>query len=224
MFIDAPLPETIRRYEFTSSPRFSTQITRVASGAERRNQNWAHPLHRFNAPGAVECQEHLSQLHNMWMVTAGPLHTFPFRDPLDFASVDVPAADVAPSISALDQAIGQGDGQRTSFQLTRAYWFGLESYARAIHHPIVETVRVAMNGQPPEEIGSSLGGPYGWTVSRGSGVIEFDHAPHPALRITAGFLFDVEARFEADDSYDGIVRSYRVSGHADLTFVEVRPC
>lgn len=224
MFIDQYPPASVMKFGFVSSPRFSTSITAVASGSERRNRNWAHPLHRFTAPEAVECHEHLVALHNMWMVTAGPLHTFPFRDPLDFASRDLPAPGVEPTTGPTDQVIGQGDGERAEFQLVRRYSYGGQFYDRSISHPVVSTVQVAMNAMPPADVPPELDGPYTWTVDRNSGVITFDKPVHEDLLITAGFLFDVEVRFESDDSYDGIVRSFRVSGHADLAFTEVRPC
>lgn len=224
MFIDQYPPASVMKFGFVSSPRFSTSITAVASGSERRNRNWAHPLHRYTAPEAVECHEHLVALHNMWMVTAGPLHTFPFRDPLDYASRDLPAPDVTPAIGPTDQVIGMGDGERAEFQLVRSYAFGGQTYSRRIAHPVVSTVVVAMNALPPAEVPGSDGGPYAWTVDRSTGVITFDKPVAEGVLITAGFLFDVEVRFESDDAYDGIVRSYRVSGHADLAFTEVRPC
>lgn len=226
MFIDAYPPPAIMKFGFISSPRFSTSITAVASGAENRNQNWAHPLHRFVAPDAIECHEDLVALHNMWMVTKGPLHTFPFRDPLDFASRDLLAADVAPTIGPTDQLLGIGNGLVTDFRLVRAYEFGGETYERRIYRPVVDSVLVAMNALPPTTlpIGGLPGGPYTFEVDRETGTITFDPPVANGVVVTAGFLFDVEARFEADDSYDGIVRSWRVSGHADLTFFEVRPC
>lgn len=223
MFIDQYPPASIMKFGFVSSPRWSTSITAVANGGERRNRNWQHPLHSFSAPEAVECHEHLAALHNMWMATAGPLHTFPFRDPLDFASRDLPAADVEPPIGPTDQVIGIGDGQTTEFQLVRRYSFGGQQYARTIAHPIVSTVEVAINALPPDDP-TLPGGPWIWSVDRETGVVTFNKPIRLGDVVTAGFLFDVEVRFENDDSYDGIVRSWRVSGHADLVFVEVRPC
>ncbi|MEG1028466.1 MAG: DUF2460 domain-containing protein [Brevundimonas sp.] len=227
MWIDQYPPATIMRFAFVSSPRFSTSITAVASGAEKRNQNWAHPLHTFAAPEAVECHEDLAALHNMWMTTRGPLHSFSFRDPLDFASRDLEAADVAPPIGMTDQILGIGDGARTAFQLVRRYEFGGESYDRLIYHPIVDTTVVAINAVRLEDVtvpGSLPPIQFSKTVNRTTGIVTITPAPAEGMVITAGFLFDVEARFEGDDSYDGIVRSWRVSGHADLVFHEVRPC
>lgn len=223
MFIDAYPPDSIMKFGFVSVPRWSTSITAVASGAERRNRNWAHPLHIFSAPEAVECHEHLAALHNMWMTTAGPLHTFAFRDPLDYASRDLPAPGLTPPIGPTDQVLGIGDGKRREFQLVRRYSFGGQTYDRAIRHPVVDTVQVALNAKPPESWPLPVG-PISWSVDRLSGVVTFDKPIPTGVVVTAGFLFDVEARFEGDDSYEGIVRSFRVSGHADLVFVEVLPC
>jgi uncharacterized protein (TIGR02217 family) len=225
MFIDTYPPESIMKFGFVSTPQFSTNITAVASGAEKRNQNWANPLHTYAAPEAVECHEHLVALHNMWMTTRGPLHSFAFRDPLDFGSRNLPAPGVEPTIGATDQVLGIGDGKRREFQLVRSYAFGNQTYRRTIYHPVVDTVVVAMNALPPSTANPALpGGPYTWTVDRKTGVVTFNKPVNTGVIVTAGFLFDVEVRFERDDSYDGIVRSYRVSGHADLVFQEVRPC
>lgn len=224
MFIDQYPPDSVMKFGFVSSPRFSTSITAVSSGAERRNRNWKHPLHRFTAPEAVECHEHLIDLHNMWMVTAGPVHTFPFRDPLDFASRDLPAAGVIPAIGPTDQILGFGNGERTEFQLVRRYSFGGEFYERRISKPVVSSVSVAINALDPGDVPPIDGGPYTWTVDRMTGLVTFNKPLEDGVLVTAGFLFDVEVRFESDDAYDGIVRAYRVSGHADLAFTEVRPC
>lgn len=227
MFIDAYPPDSIMKFNFASSPRFSTNIVSVASGAEQRNQNWQHPLHTFTAPEAVECHEHLAALHNLWMTTRGPMHSFAFRDPLDFGSRDLLAPGLPRPIGLTDVVIGVGDGTTTRFQLLRRYAFGSQVYDRLIYHPVVDTVVVGIDASPAEGVAVPGSLPtvfYSWSVSRQTGVVTLSPAPAPGMVITAGFLFDVEVRFEGDDSYDGIVRSYRVSGHADLVFHEVRPC
>ena len=55
MFIDQYPPASIMKFGFVSSPRFSTNITAVASGAERRNRNWAQrpTRRRRSAPDAT---------------------------------------------------------------------------------------------------------------------------------------------------------------------------
>lgn len=225
MFIDQYPPGVIRRIEFVTLPRWSTNIAQVASGAEQRNQNWVNPLRTFTAPGGVACVEDINALYHMWMVTAGACHTFPFRDPFDFASRDLETADqqdIEPT--GTDQVIGNADGIEKRFQLKRVYSFGGQTYERVIALPLVSTVIVRINGLDPMDLPPSAGGPNPWTVSRRGGVVSFDRPPAAGSVITAGFLFDVEARFESDDAFEQIAKAYKANGTADLVFVEVRPC
>lgn len=224
MFIDKYPPETILRYGWISTPRFSTSITAVSSGDERRNQNWSHPLLTLTAPQGIECYEDLNDLYEMFLVTAGPFHTFPIRDPNDFASRRLLSAGHAPPLTRTDQVIGEGDGIRTVFQLIKTYTFGGRSYVRTIHHPVVSSVLVGINGMDPAAVPSNQGGPYQWAVDRQTGEIVFDKPIRDGQIVTAGYLFDIEVRFESDDSFDAIVTSWKVSGHSALTFIEVRPC
>ena len=125
-----------------------------------------------------------------WLVMRGPFHTFPFMDPLDFASVDLTAVGVAPTVSDTDQIVGTGNGAHTQFQLTKTY--------------------------TPQASG--------WTVSRTTGIVTFDSPPGNGVIVRAGYLFDVEVRFESDQSFDAIARSYKLAGYSDIQLVEMRPC
>lgn len=225
MFIDAYPSHHIRRFEFVVTPRWSTDIAQVANGTERRNQNWEHPLRIFTSPGGIACAQDINALYHQWMVTRGPKNTFPIRDPFDFASRDlITADDQDVDISRTDQVIGTGNGTTRSFQLVRRYTFGGQTYDRPIHLPIVDSVLVAINGQDPMDIPISQGGPNPWTVSRRGGVVTFDRPPPAGASIQAGFMFDVEVRFEGDDAFEQVSKAYKANGSADLVFVEVRPC
>ncbi len=225
MFIDEYPPGHIRKFEFVTVPRWSTDIAQVANGTEARNQNWQHPLRTFTAPGGVACAAHINALYHMWMVTRGPKQTFPMRDPFDFASRDLETADeLNPDITRTDQQIGTGNGQAKQFQLVRRYTFGGQVYERPIHLPLVDTVLMAINGMDPMDIPINQGGPNPWTVSRYGGIVTFDRPPPPGAAIQAGFLFDVETRFESDDAFEQVAKAFKANGSADLVFVEVRPC
>lgn len=222
-FVDSYLPERILGYNFTSSPRFSTSITAVASGSERRNRNWLHPLHKFNAPEGVRCNEDVFDLLRMWYAFGGPECSFAFRDPMDFASVQLDFPGTPPDITATDQIIGTGDSMTTEFQLIKNYTYGTRSYNREVYLPITDSVLVNLNGHELDD-GILPGGPYTWDVDRNSGVVTISPAPSFGLVVTAGFLFDVEARFESDTSLDSVIKAFKQSGYAELNFVEVRPC
>jgi uncharacterized protein (TIGR02217 family) len=220
-FLDIYMPPEVPGYPCVSAPQTNTKIQKSAGGGERRNQEWEHPLHRFTMPEGVRNWDVINNIGKMWRVTRGPYFTFAWRDPLDKSSCDLlaanePDADVIARISATDQAIGTGDGFTDSFQLTKLYSYAGHTYTRPIYLPVLSTMVVADNG--------TLVDPANYTVSRPGGVVQFAVPPTNGHALTAGFLFDVEVRFESDDAFQGIVQTWQAGGFADLTLVEVRPC
>jgi len=215
-FIDLYLPENIRSYPFISSPRTSTTIAVSGGGAEQANRNWIQPLHRFSAPEIVRCHETIEDLREHWWITDGPHRSFPFRDPLDFASVRLTKANKVPALSPVDQVLGVGDGAEATFLFSKTYTRGAFSKTRFLTLPVVETVVVALDGVASPSTD--------WEVDREGGTLTFDTPPGLAVVVTAGFLFDVPTRFEADDSFEQIVKAYETTGAAGLSFWEKRPC
>lgn len=217
-FLDSYMPEKVPGYPCVSAPRFKTTIQMNAGGNERRNQEWEHPLHSFTMPEGIRDWTTVSALSDMWKITKGPYKSFPWRDPLDFSSgaltVPNPATDPVPTM--LDQILGTGDGFTDSFQLVKRYTYGGETYDRTIHLPVLSTVVISDNGVlvPSSD----------YTVSRPGGIVTFDTPPLNGHALKAGFLFDCEVRFESDDVFEGILRTWQAGGFADLTLVEVRPC
>lgn len=214
-FVDQYPPDCMPGYPCVSSPRWNTLITRTASGDESVLQKWQHPLNKYSLPDAVREHAVFEAVRDHWLVMRGPVHTWPFRDPLDFASLALPAPNQAPIITMMDQQIGIGDGATTRFKITKLYQRGVQSYTRNIHLPIVDSVLVSSNGVAVLT---------GFTVDRGLGEIVFDVAPLPGRIIRCGYLFDVEVRFEDDDVFEGVVASYAASGFADIPLIEVRHC
>lgn len=219
-FIDEYLPAKVPGMPCISAPRFKTTINVNAGGKERRNQEWQHPLHRYVLPEAIarKWEEVGEDLAKHWRIMRGPLHSFPFRDPLDFASCDLVRPNQVPTVGMTDQYIGTADGFTDRFQLVKTYSVGGETYDREIHLPVVSSVLVARNGVLVPNTD--------YTVTRPGGEIVFTVPPPLGGSgiITAGFRFDVEVRFESDDAFEGILRATRAAGFADLTLVEVRPC
>lgn len=224
-FIDVYLPDGIRAFPWISAPRTNTTITTVASGHEHRNKNWLNPLRKFSSPEAVRCHETIADLHDHWLICSGPFMAFPMRDPFDFASARLRKVNEAPDVVSTDQVLGVADGLARDFQLKKSYTRSGFSYVRKIRLPIVNTVLVAMNALDPDTANPFLpGGPYTWSVDRLSGLITFDPIPQIGIVITAGFFFDVPARFEGDESFEAIVHAYQVDGFSDLSFFETRMC
>lgn len=211
-FIDEYLPDCVASYNCISSPRFSTQIVTVDSGAEQANSRWAEPLRRFQLPEAVRTMEIYNALRDHWLIMKGAFHTFPWRDPMDYASVNITSTDV-PLTSSLDQELGTGDGLSTKFKLIKTYKRGQHSYTRKIALPVVNTIKVAVNGVDNGD----------YNVTR-DGVVEFNAPPALAAKLTWGGLFDCCVRFESDDTLEGVVRAFNLGGFGSITLIETLRC
>lgn len=219
-FVDVYMDDCVPGYPVLASPRWSTDIAMADSGAEQANQRWSHPLHRYTLPEAVRTMEVFNAIRDHWLVMRGPAHTWPFRDPLDFASVALAAPNTVPTVTPYDQDLGIGDGFTRTFQMRKTYARGAQEYVRDIQLPVVATIRVGWDsaGSPPQEFLS------GFAVNRTTGEITFDVAPDNGDVLTWGGLFDVLVRFENDDSFDGIVKTFGIGGFADIPLVETRSC
>ena len=216
-FIDQYMPSAVPGYPCVAIPRTNTLIAINAGGKEKRTKLWDDPKYHFTLPDAPGRDwAVVTGLKNHWLITAGPHKSFPFRDPTDFASVDLNVPNVVPTITMLDQEVGTGDGITEIFQLYKTYTVGGETYTRTIYCPIRSTVLVAINGVLVDSAD--------YTVTREGGTLTFDVPPPNGQLITAGFLFDVIVRFEDDDMLEAVVRSYQVGGFADIGLVEVGVC
>jgi uncharacterized protein (TIGR02217 family) len=217
-FKDIYAPSLMLDAPYTSAPRFLTQIVSVASGDEQANQQWAHPLWKFMFPETVRTHSVFAAVRNHWLIMRGPFHTWPFRDALDFATVELETPLVAPTVSETDQIIGTGDGSETAFQLTKTYTIGDEEYVRKIYLPVLdENFRVAVDGV---QVGESA-----YYVTRPGGMLHLDVAPSASQAVTWGGYFDCLVRFATDDIFQGIVQTANgIAGLGDLELSEVRYC
>ena len=110
----------------------------------------------------------------------GRTYGFRFRDPLDLKSCVSSQA-----ISALDQPLGIGDGERVDFQLVKGGGVWSE---RIVSKPVAGSVVVAADGAAAA----------GFEVDTATGVVTFDAPPAAGAVLTAGFAFDVPVRFDTD--------------------------
>src|SRR4051812_22218802 len=111
-------------------PERKTEIVAVGSGREERNARWANSRRRYDAGYGIKTLAALSSAVAFFEERRGRLHGFRWRDWLDHSSA---APDATPG--PLDQAIGTGNGTRTTFQLVKTYGLVYAPYARAIAKP-----------------------------------------------------------------------------------------
>lgn len=96
---------------------------------------------------------------------------------------------------ATGQAIANGDGTTTLFQLIKTYG----DYYKDIRRPVADTVKIYLNGVLQTS---------GFTIYYSVGVIQFAEPPASGVAISADFEFDLVVRFENEnlssrfDAYD----------------------
>ena len=171
----------------SGGPERRTEIVVLGSGYEERNSRWADSKRSYNAGYGIKGIDDLHSVIAFFEERRGRLHGFRWKDWSDYKSC---APSETPS--ALDQAIGTGDGATGAFQLIKIYGGAYAPWTRTIQLPVEGSVLVAVDGvaQDPEN----------FLVSLTSGVVTFlpEHIPAADAAVTAGFEFDVPVRFDTD--------------------------
>jgi uncharacterized protein (TIGR02217 family) len=191
----------------TGGPQRQTEIVSLASGFEERNSRWADSRRHYNAGYGVRTLDDLHAVIAFFEERRGRLYGFRWRDRIDWQSC---APGGVPT--ATDQAIGEGDGERTVFPLVKTYGSAHAPYARAIAKPVAGSVSIAIDGENLAD---------GWSVDTTSGVVTFDTAPAADAVITAGFRFDVPVRFDTD-RLDVNLTSFAAGDIPAIPLVEIR--
>ena len=189
------------------SPEFSTSVVEAVNGSEYRNINWSDARLRYDAGVGVRSLSDIEAVLRFFRARSGRGFAFRFRDPFDHSS-----APIGEPSSALDQALGTGDGVTTSFQIVKRYEDAGETQVRAIRLPVPGSVKVAVDG---------VALAVGWAVDESTGLITFDDAPSQGAAITAGFAFDVPVRFDSD-ILDLSVVTFEAGEAPSIPLVEVK--
>jgi len=188
-------------------PERATDVVTLASGREERNSRWAHARRRYNAGYGVKSRADMLAVLAFFEERRGRFHSFLWRDGLDFSSNGTAVP------TALDQAIGVGDGVKVSFSLTKRYGADFDPYLRPISKPVSGSVAVAVAG-----VGLATAD---YSVDATTGVVTLDVAPAPGAAVTAGFLFDVPVRFDTD-RLDVELTSFDAAEVPNIPLIEVR--
>ena len=182
-----------------------TEVVTLASGFERRATPWAQGRRRWLVGGGVRKLADATELLAFFEARRGRLQGFRYRDFADFSSAAT-GADPAPT----DQPIGVGDGATTVFALAKLYGDGADAALRPIAKPVAGTVRVAVAGAAAA-----------FTVDVTTGLVTLASAPTAGAAVTAGFLFDVPARFDTD-RLDVTLEGFDAARVVAAPLVEVR--
>lgn len=179
-----------------------TEITTLGSGFERRSTPWAEGRRRYLIGAGLRSLDDMAALTAFFEARRGRLYGFRFRDFADFKSC-APGEAVA----ATDQGIGTGDGARRSFDLCKAYG----DHARRIRKPVEGSVRVAVSGVETTA----------FVLDHLTGTLTLATPPGAGAAVTAGFVFDVPVRFDAD-RIEVTLESFGAGRMVAMPLIEVR--
>ncbi|MBC2835846.1 DUF2460 domain-containing protein [Paragemmobacter straminiformis] len=193
----------------TGGPERRTQVVTLANGYEERNTPWAHSRRRYDAGLGLRSLDDVEALIAFFEARRGRLYGFRWKDWADYRSCP-PSKSVGP----LDQVIGTGDGVTTVFQLAKTYDPTGVPYRRPVAKPVSGSVVVALAGDDKVESVE-------FTVDYLTGAVTFAIPPDLGVAVTAGFEFDVPARFDTD-AIQVSVASFRAGDVPQVPVVEVR--
>ena len=185
-----------------------TEIVTLGSGFERRSTPWAQGRRRYLIGANLRSLDDMAALTGFFEARRGRLYGFRFRDFADCKSC-APGAAVGP----LDQALGEGDGTRTAYQLVKRYGDGEDRPERRIAKPVEGTVRIAVDGEELE--------PGAFVVDAAKGLATLDAPPGVGAVVTAGFEFDTPVRFDGD-RIEVTLESFDAGRMAAVPLIEVR--
>lgn len=159
-------------FGFIIEPEFDTDIKTRRNKRESRNGNWEQVRHNVSAPMQNISRAMALDVKRLFLVCRGNLHTFYFRDPIDYEAVDEP--------------FGVGDGVETVFQLSKRSTADGVDYDREIYLPVGAVVEV--NG----------GAAASHTIDPEFGTVTFSVAPADGAVLTWSGEFNLKVRFVAD--------------------------
>jgi len=190
-------------------PERRTEIVTLANGFEERNTPWAHSRRRYDAGLGLRSLDDMALLVTFFEARQGQLFGFRWKDWGDFKSC-LPTGEVSPD----DQLLGLGDGVQTVFQLRKDYPSGHQCYVRDITKPVLDTVRVSLDGDEQADI-------IDFVLDVPTGTLTFPTPPGPGVEVRAGFEFDVPVRFDADRIHTAI-SSFQAGEAPSVPVIEVR--
>lgn len=190
-------------------PERRTEVVALSNGFEERNTPWAHSRRRYDAGVSMRSLDDIALMIDFFEARRGQLYGFRWKDWSDFKSC-APSAEPA----FRDQRIGTGDGETKTFQLTKTYKSGNNTYARPLTKPVEGTVLAGIS------VDEQVAGVH-FTVNHTTGEITFEFAPHVGVEVTAGYEFDVPVRFDTDIIQTSVA-SFQAGEMPNVPVVEIR--
>jgi uncharacterized protein (TIGR02217 family) len=172
-------------------PQFSTSITKLSSGFEQRNINWARELMTWDISAGVKTAADFRAYQKFFYARRGKAVGFRFKDWSDYR---VPFWEHSPGDLDGVPVMFTTDGSTTHFQMVKTYTSGGITFSRKITKPVSGTVQVLHNGV-------QVFSPASWTVDTTTGIITLASGIYTTTghTIAVASEFDVPVRFDTDE-------------------------
>lgn len=198
-----------------AAPVSLVDIARGPNGNEQRKSKRSRRLRRFNIAKNIRTVNDVYDILSLFEVMNGPEHSFACKNLIDYKS-----GKPADAVTALDAAIGTGNGSNLTFQLKKQFKVTkvdntVLAVDRTIYLPVPGTVLIAVNGVLKTEA-------VDYVVNYETGAITFiaGHAPGNGLAVTAGFEFNEKVRFDTND-LSQVMEFFRVGSVPSIPLIEV---
>jgi len=213
-FYNAVLPGSISQGS-EAAPVSVVDIARGPTGYEQRRSRRSRRLRRFNIGKNIRTVNDVYDILSFFEVMNGPEHSFAIQNLIDWKS-----CKPADTITALDAAIGIGDGSNLAFQLKKQYKVtkvdaSVIAIDRTIYLPVSGSVLVAVDGVLKTEATD-------YVINYSTGALTFitGHAPANLKAVTAGFAFNEKVRFDTND-LGQVMEFFRVGSVPSIPLIEV---
>ena len=223
-FHDTLFPKAIS-YGSKGGPRFSTTVLTLASGKERRNQNWIDVRAEYDVSHGIKDRTDMMELREFFYARRGKAFSFRFHDHADNV--------------VFNQKIGQGDGVNKSFQIVKTYSPAANPYVRKITKPVSGTLHgVLVAGVAKTEYAYIVPGTLAYTTwfnalsapaklaafmcNYSTGDLYFATAPAAGDLIeVAAVNFHVHVRFDTD-VFDSVHDFWETESWESILLVEIK--
>lgn len=168
-FYESPRFPDYLAYGLLVGPAFNTDVVRVKSGAESRNQLWEQELHEFDGTTTARTAAERLEITSFFRTMKGRTHGFRIKDWSDYQDEGAGVLTLLGSPA-------------NTYQLAKRYTSGNQTYDRPITKPVSGTVAIQGGGTYSLDTTTGIvthtagNAPTGWTGE-----------------------FDVPARFDQDD-------------------------
>lgn len=194
MFDNVRLPVDIERGA-VGGPEYRTTVTNMASGRERRNQEWEIPLSSFNIGYGIQRRADMEQVYAFFHARGGKARGFRFKNWLDFKVDPTPVGEIA--------------GEPLLRQIIRIYADAINPQLRIVAYPIESTLKVWVDQVQTTDF-----------VLLDGGVLQFTQDPGPD--VIAACEYDIPVRFDSD-KLDVRLNTFMEGETPSIQIVELRP-